>query len=1153
MRIGFWPALMFVFVVCSVASAAERPNLLMIGKRGRYMEVEYLEELRRHGIEFESVLWEEVSPGMLRRYNAVVVTAHTVPGDSQWADRTRRRWIDTYMRKGGGVLVLMNTTGTYKGDKKFGDYMKWLAGYGLDWHVEAIEDRERDTVLSPPDLNKRGKRAAWTDDVRQHPVTEDVKSIWYPVGWGGHFAAQASQVDVGSPWKVVLRTGPDAQAAGHAQIPEDWWRKDPPGGPYNLMAVRPVENGRLAVLGLDPVMTVWTPKHYSLGEAIFRKGENGRPSDLWRLLENTYRWLAEPSMNMGIYGPKVALYPPVPRETPPVAWEQLEFPGTVKTWYRGVCGAHTALSTGKGTVAEWVDAAKRAGLDFLIFTEDLAHMNAGKWQKLQSACEAASDENFVAYPGIEYRNARGNRGFMPLGGRDWPVQDGYLTADGKRVNVSRGYDPDVGHVVRDSSKRSGQIQMWLENKVNGYLSHEQNEAPFWDYKLYNLFTVWSAERTEPLDRALGKFLHANSLHVNPAPYALDLLYDPADLSSVLEENRPHLVVAGDSDPRQPDEPNLRNVFYRYVVSDMEHVEYRQHAGGYRGWIGPVATQGPKARLMFRAGYRWKGIEYPRYWIERYAGIQHEDWFMPSWYRLKLRTDAESEVGLDRVALYDGERLFRRYDPDGAERFSIELDVTQNQNRHLALVVTDREGRQAVTREIWTEQQQNLYNFCGDRVNNPNSIYSPIHGHVHHRYVQKNRTRAIEKRRLFRNYRHDEARRFFVDLVSPDLFIERYVTDWVYDPEEVSDLFGWHNWAPHYERKDYTLMQRAFGWYDRHGEEVSYRTHHSQNVSWDGYKPTPRNAEKKAPPAALVAFEHEMTLKKPQELDEHGFLQDGTIVLSQDLEAAPECRYGIVRPDGTEVSGPFEDLSEPASGGLPSGSVVVFDPGEGQIGHSIRWVGEDLGYRIETTEDGQAVLKTGVQPGERNRAGEKFRWRFQRMRRAVSIDQLRDPDWFEVHAGSVDALTLSELHVRADAGVADVTISRPAADTNCQPVVVHGINPKTTAALYMPETGAVRPIGVWDGKAYAQFDAALAPKRLVVGNLLRVNHEEVTAEMIRLTDRNGRPTGRWLIDIHNPTDGKLSVALSVPPQFDLIEKRSGTVELEPFGSKKVQWE
>ena len=89
-------------------------------------------------------------------------------------------------------------------------------------------------------------------------------------------------------------------------------------GPYSLLSVRGVNNGRLAVLGVNPMWLLWSPYDAGLGQVVMKKGEQGKPSDWWKVLENTYRWLAEPSLQMGDrWPPRSASGPRSPAIPPP--------------------------------------------------------------------------------------------------------------------------------------------------------------------------------------------------------------------------------------------------------------------------------------------------------------------------------------------------------------------------------------------------------------------------------------------------------------------------------------------------------------------------------------------------------------------------------------------------------------------------------------------------------------------------------------------------------------------------------------------------------------------------------------------------------------------------------------------------------------------
>ncbi|MHB9023309.1 MAG: hypothetical protein ACYC7E_03930 [Armatimonadota bacterium] len=1115
-----------------VAGKAAAPSLLFIGKPGNYLEVAYLQELQAQGFQVQSAAWEEVSPRMLRRYNAVIVVSYTGEANVEAGVEggftpLKQRFIAEYLKAGGGVLFFTNTVGAY-GKGKLGTVPQWLKQFGMNLYVEAIVDPKRAVLASPPSLKRYSIKFAWTDAITPHPTTAGVKNLWYPVGWGGHTASYAVPLEVSHQWTKLVQTGPDATL--NILPPSDMWpelcRQNPPKGPYTLLASRTVNNGRLLICGVHPMWTVESPYHSSLGSVIMKVGEQGKPSDFARLFENSYRWLAAPSLQMGIYGMAVGELPPVPGDTQGIDWSQLTFPGPVTKYYRGTVGAHTALSTGKGTVKEWADAAKAAGFDFIIFAEDMAAMNKDKWLELHRQCKAATTPSFIAYPGLEYRNPIGTRGFLPVGYRytDWFPKE-WLTPDGKMLNIDRGWSPQKGWGATKNA--SGQIMTFLTHMENGYFDYAKGPTPPWDHKLYSYFTVFSTEKKQPLDSALKDYLHVCASASNPAPYALDLLFDPADLTGAIQAGRPHLVVSADPDPRAPEDTSLQTVFDRFVVNNAA---YTLGSGCYRGWQGPVATQGPALRFMFRGGYQWEGVEFPRYWIERHAGPQEKDWYMPSWYGLKLCLDADSPAGIKSVTLYDGDQLFRQYDGKGQRQVRITLDVVQAPTRHLIAVVTDANGKQAVSREIWMEQQMQLYTYCGDRVNSFMVGFSPVHGHPYE---------SIDKKA-------HEVRHFYPQMVSPDIVIDSYSTNAVYKYEELSDTMGWHNWAPHYPRADYTYAQRTFQWHNRHGNKVSYNTHFSQGVYWDGFVPMDETPKGQLLKPDLQIFENTLSLKKAITVDADGFLPGSVLTWEFPLNKEAPVVFTMTAIDDQGVSTSETDGSKPLAGALRDNSTVAFGPRGNAAGYTVRWTAEGLAY-VTAVKDGKLLVKTGIKPGARNAAGQTIAWRTEQINRQFIPAQVQKPDWFAVKAGKLAGAPLCELHVSAQDNVAAVEIKRAATDLNCQPIVVDGVNRNWTAAYYEKPTGLIRPIGVLDGKAYAQLPGAKKNVTAIIGNLIRADRPEVQAEMFQETDGAGQPTGTWKVDAYNPTEQPLAVTFTVPAAFDLIKTRTHTATLPARGS------
>ena len=69
--------------------------------------------------------------------------------------------------------------------------------------------------------------------------------------------------------------------------------------------------------------------------------------------------------------------------------------------FEGLIGAVSNHCGGRNTVAEMAQAAKEAGLQFLIFTDPLNKLTAAKLEKLRADCKAASSDDFTALPGIQ--------------------------------------------------------------------------------------------------------------------------------------------------------------------------------------------------------------------------------------------------------------------------------------------------------------------------------------------------------------------------------------------------------------------------------------------------------------------------------------------------------------------------------------------------------------------------------------------------------------------------------------------------------------------------------------------------------------------------------------------------------------------------------
>ena len=116
-------------------------------------------------------------------------------------------------------------------------------------------------------------------------------------------------------------------------------------------------------------------------------------------------------------------------------------------------------------------------------------------------------------------------------------------------------------------------------------------------------------------------------------------------------------------------------------------------------------------------------------------------------------------------------------------------------------------------------------------------------------------------------------------------------------------------------------------------------------------------------------------------------------------------------------------------------------------------------------------------------------------------------------------------------------------------MVDGVNGNWTAVYYEKPLGLIRPLGVLEGRAYAQLPGTKTNVTAIVGKLVRCDQPAVLIEAMQLTDDAGKPTGQWEVEAHNPTDQALAVNFTVPDAFDLIKARRHTAQIPARSSVK----
>ncbi|MBL7222760.1 MAG: hypothetical protein ISS72_02805, partial [Candidatus Brocadiae bacterium] len=495
------------------------------------------------------------------------------------------------------------------------------------------------------------------------------------------------------PWTVVLAGEPSAKSyvQSTADNKPDWAKPGTYATAPPIAAVRSFGKGRVCVLAA-PNMHVFA----NLGNPLWPHtmetegdAESGKPSHGNRLVVNALRWLGEPSLAIegtGTYrdvAPKPVQYPAT------VDWDRHQFapvaPGVKPDQYgdgvpiafpesavgvKGLIGAHTALTDGKGTVADYVVAARKAGLRFIVFTEPLEQLTPAELQQLHAACAKASqDPQFVACPGVEFTDVLGNR---------W-------AAWGEKVI----YPPATfAYRGRDYTLWDGQ-RVWLTG-------HYEHLCGFRPNALIDYRTLAKA----PADRTnMWWFFRLFPFAYN----GTTLVADNVDQWLFALRDLRWMDLASFTRVRSPEQVAPAAATCVTVVRNVEQARkwLDTRCASYNHPARPYVTQGPL--VLFWEGMNTQ-MEQPLH-ITR--GIQ----------RVRLRFDVASDAGIREVKVHDANfGVVRRFVGQGAQRVARDFEMVHDKQHFLTLEVVDTKGRRAISRYILLYCYKNGLYRCGDNLN-----------------------------------------------------------------------------------------------------------------------------------------------------------------------------------------------------------------------------------------------------------------------------------------------------------------------------------------------------------------------------------------------------------------------------------------------------
>jgi hypothetical protein len=656
--VGFSPALI-------TAAGDKHPSVLFTcGLHNTYVT----KPLHAEGIELNTCQPSEL-PSLLPtgKYNVVVLNGGLGDGRVVGA-------LKAFMAEGGGVLVL--SSHMYSTETEWLARQAFLKEFGATMPVVNLLEQDGSKVIHVPMC----EGMFYTEDIRP-PFNDGVKGVMMLNASPGSYSGMVPPVNLAitDPWKPILKAPETVLAVPFDKVTVGYAKpylpKESEKAPV-LLAVRDVPKGRLAALGVSPEWLLCSPANCPPVAAMLSDGGGGKPSNWIRLLANTFRYLAEPTLEAGKGGeltPQAVLNPDTRwKATPLMDWSK-EPPIADQAQLPCLVGARSRYSGGKGSVENWVTAAKANGLKMLVFLEPLDSISREDFGKLKAECARFTNDDFLVVVGLRFQDAYGrNNIFQYRLDTQYPAP-ALLTEDGKFINnldikKTNGHQP-IETFALEQNLYYGQV---------GYFRHAQNPLPPFEYKTYQAFVISSTENGRKVDDNFDDFAMMNANRFLLTPSAISILDDPAQIAQALRDD--YLVICTGGIARQKQ-------LLSESINYLEQFQYITRGPRILCWLG-------KNHVMNPAG----------------------QWFRPDQWRYQTRLHVVSDVGLKEIRLMSMGRPIRRFLMGGAKEFDRTFEWENSQERDLYPVVEDTDGHQAIGMCI--RNMNRLWNefICGDRCN-----------------------------------------------------------------------------------------------------------------------------------------------------------------------------------------------------------------------------------------------------------------------------------------------------------------------------------------------------------------------------------------------------------------------------------------------------
>ena len=633
-------------------------------KKGRIAEA-FRSGLVKHGFKNLQICpWDEITPELLARSRCIMVFPLQRLTFSA-KDECRFKLIGEYVSNGGGLLITQSV-----GQMLAASLLPVRLGdmFGADIRYETT-CFPKDKIVKLGD--QYGDMYYSCTDIAA-PFGKGVRSLLYPASPG--FGAINGNIPFSGDgnWQVILKGDAKSYSRNFRTFALNVYQsrvngKTPFKSHVPMAGVRKYGKGHVAYIGADPSCSFSMADSQKQGRKI---SEQVFAADgLMAFMNNLFGYLSSGSGQLA-----KAKFTPFPF-----------FPEGSKTpkLYRGVFGARTVFSSGKSTVAEYVAAAKKAGLDYIVFLEKFDKLSYEDFEKLRQECRKFNDGTFLAIPGFTYQNTDGNHQYVY---GDYPLYPSDVVLDGKRRFKTT--EEKLG-------SHDGVDLVYLYNMLSfqansGWYNFSRNPYPAIDMRSVGTMGVITQEDGKTIDYAESDYANINRNVQYIWPQALTLMKS-ADEMTLIENGTYY-----------------HNRIHAETFAQLEKMLTTQTGRSSRNCYPGVPcfgkmsiTQGPSLTLeMPRGDMNPDG--------SLYASVLN-------YWPLKLR--AGTADGIRTIEIYDGETLLKRFYPEGKKTFFYDTAFANDRQRSIWGKLVSVSGKTAVTRGMTSDSWILRDLYCMDR-NNP---------------------------------------------------------------------------------------------------------------------------------------------------------------------------------------------------------------------------------------------------------------------------------------------------------------------------------------------------------------------------------------------------------------------------------------------------